>query len=115
MGKTYLIDSNVIIDYSALKLPDDGSDFVENLFNNDFLISVATKIKVLGFKDIPEKLFAMEEFVNTAKTLSLDEPFTYQTIQRRRDYKKIKIMRCHNCSNCSYTQFDYRYQKCIGL
>ncbi len=42
MGQRYLIDSNAIIDYSALLLPQKGSDFVENIFNNDFLISVST-------------------------------------------------------------------------
>lgn len=91
MGKRYLIDSNVIIDYTALRLPEKGSDFVENLFDTDFLISVATKIEVLGFNDVPEKLLAMEEFVNSATTLSLDELVTKQTINLRREYKKLKL------------------------
>jgi predicted nucleic acid-binding protein len=91
MGKRYLIDSNVIIDYTALRLPEKGSDFVENLFDNDFLISVATKIEVLGFNDVPEKLLAMEEFLNSATTLSLDELVTKQTINLRREYKKLKL------------------------
>lgn len=91
MGKKYLIDSNVIIDYTSLRLPEKGSDFVENLFNTDFLISVATKIEVLGFNDVPEKLLAMEEFVNSATTLSLDELVTNQTIALRREYKKLKL------------------------
>jgi predicted nucleic acid-binding protein len=91
MGKRYLIDSNVIIDYTSLRLPKKGSDFVEDLFNNDFLISVATKIEVLGFNDIPDKLLAMEEFVNTATVFSLDETVTNKTIQLRRDYKKLKL------------------------
>jgi predicted nucleic acid-binding protein len=91
MGKRHLIDSNVLIDYTALRLPEKGSDFVENLFDSDFLISVATKIEVLGFNDVPEKLLAMEEFVNSATTLTLDELVTNQTIQLRRDYKKLKL------------------------
>ena len=91
MGKRYLIDSNVIIDYTALRLPEKGSDFVENLFDTDFLISVATKIEVLGFNDVLEKLVAMEEFVNSATTLSLDELVTKQTINLRREYKKLKL------------------------
>ncbi len=52
MGERYLIDSNVIIDYSANRLPAKASDFVEKLFNTDFLISVVTKIEVLGFGQI---------------------------------------------------------------
>jgi predicted nucleic acid-binding protein len=91
MGKRYLIDSNVIIDYTSLRLPQNGSDFVENLFDNDFLISVATKIEVLGFNDVPTKLLAMEEFVNTSKVLILDELVTNQTIELRRNYKKLKL------------------------
>ncbi len=91
MGKRYLIDSNVIIDYTALRLPEKGSDFVENLFDTDFLISVATKIEVLGFNDVLEKLVAMEEFVNSATTLSLDELVTKHTINLRREYKKLKL------------------------
>lgn len=91
MGKRYLIDSNVIIDYTSLRIPKSGSDFVENLFDNDFLISVATKIEVLGFNDLPEKLLTMEEFINTANSLSLNENITNQTIQLRRTYKKLKL------------------------
>ncbi|HEY5325994.1 MAG TPA: type II toxin-antitoxin system VapC family toxin [Mucilaginibacter sp.] len=91
MGKGYLIDSNVIIDYSASRLPQKGSDFVEQLFNGNFLISVAVKIEVLGFADIPDKLLAMEEFLNTAILLPLDEAVTAQTILLRRNYKKLKL------------------------
>ena len=45
------MDSNVLIDYIALRLPQTGSDFVENIFNTYFLISVAVKIEVLGYND----------------------------------------------------------------
>jgi hypothetical protein len=91
MGPRYLIDSNVIIDYTALRLPQKGSDFVEQLFNSDFLISVVVKIEVLGFDDVPEKLLAMEEFVNTAILLPLDEAVMKQAILLRRKYKKLKL------------------------
>jgi len=91
MGQGYLIDTNVIIDYTASRLPQKGSDFVEQLFNNNFVISVAVKIEVLGFDDVPEKLLAMEEFVDTAILLPLDEDVTKQTILLRRKYKKLKL------------------------
>jgi len=64
---------------------------VEQLFNGNFLISVAVKIEVLGFADIPDKLLAMEEFLNTAILLPLDEAVTAQTILLRRNYKKLKL------------------------
>jgi predicted nucleic acid-binding protein len=91
MGQGYLIDTNVIIDYTSSRLPQKGSDFVEQLFNNNFVISVAVKIEVLGFDDVPDKLLAMEEFVDTAILLPLDEDVTKQTILLRRKYKKLKL------------------------
>ena len=91
MGQGYLIDSNVIIDYTASRLPQKNSDFLEQLFNNNFLISVAVKIEVLGFDDVPNKLLAMEEFVDTAVLLPLDEDVTKQAILLRRKYKKLKL------------------------
>jgi predicted nucleic acid-binding protein len=91
MGQRFIIDSNVIIDYTASRLPVKGSDFVEQIFNDDFMISVAVKIEVLGFDDAPTKLLTMEEFVNTATVLPLDEAVTKQTILLRRLYKKLKL------------------------
>jgi predicted nucleic acid-binding protein len=91
MGQEYLIDSNVIIDYVALRLPQKSSDFVEELFNKNFLISVAVRIEVLSFDDVPEALLAMEEFVNMAILFPLDKLITEQTILLRRKYKKIKL------------------------
>jgi len=41
--------------------------------------------------DVPHKLKAMEEFVNTAIELPLDESVTKQTILLRRSYKKLKL------------------------
>jgi len=91
MGQRFIIDSNVIIDYTASRLLLKGSDFVEQIFNADFMISVVIKIEVLGFNDVPTKLVAMEEFVNTATVLPLDEIVTKQAIQLRRKYKKLKL------------------------
>ncbi len=91
MGQRHLIDSNVIIDYTANSLSSKGSDFVEQLFDSDFLISVVVKIEVLGFADFPAKLKAMEEFVNAASVLPLDETIAIQAIQLRRKHKKLKL------------------------
>ena len=85
MGKRYLIDSNVIIDYTSSKLPQQGSDFAEDLFNKDFLI------EVLGFKDAPVKSKAMEDFLNTAQVLYLDKFVEDQTIALRKTDKKLKL------------------------
>ena len=91
MGKRYLIDSNVLIDYAASRLPEMGSNFVEQIFDTDFLISVAAKIEVLGFDDIPGKIALLEEFLDNAVVLPLDEHVTRQTILLRRKHKKLKL------------------------
>jgi len=91
MGQRYLIDSNVLIDYTAERLPQKGSDFVEHIFNTEFLISVVVKIEVLGFADVPTKMKGMEEFLNTATVLPLDDAITLQTIALRRLHKKLKL------------------------
>ena len=85
------MDSNVLIDYIALRLPRTGSDFVENIFNTYFLISVAVKIEVLGYNDVPDKMRTMEEFVDTATVLPLDDIVTHKTIELRRLHKKLKL------------------------
>ena len=67
MGQKYLIDSNVLIDYMGDLLPAKGSDFVEKLFNTHFLISVVTKIEILGYNDLPRKMSAMSNFVSLSE------------------------------------------------
>ena len=91
MGQKYLIDSNVIIDYAAKRIPQPSSDFVEQIFVEQFLISVIVEIEVLGFNDIPHKMSAMENFIAMAQILPLDERITQQTITLRRKYKKLKL------------------------
>lgn len=63
MGQSYLIDSNVLIDYASGRIPAACTGFIEQVFEQQLLISVIVKIEVLGFDDIPGKVEAMEEFV----------------------------------------------------
>lgn len=91
MGQRFIVDSNVIIDYTANRFSTTATDFIEDIFNSDFLISVAVKIEVLGFNDLPHKLAAMEEFVDTATVIPLDQAVTKQTIDLRRKYNKLKL------------------------
>ncbi len=74
-----------------MRLPPTGSDFVEHLFDTDFLISVAVEIEVLGFADLSAKMTAMEEFVGRATVFPLEEAVKNQTIALRRTYKKLKL------------------------
>lgn len=56
MGQGFLIDTNVVIDYTSNLLPENGSVFVEQIFNTNFITSVIVKIEVLGYNEpAPEK------------------------------------------------------------
>jgi predicted nucleic acid-binding protein len=91
MGQKYLIDSNVLIDYMGGLISAKGSDFVENLFNSQFLISVVTKIEVLGYNDLPHKISAMRNFVSLSEILPLNEIVTEKTIELKRSFRKMKL------------------------
>jgi len=91
MGQRYLADSNVIIDYTAGLLPASSGDFLEDIFNEEFLISVIVKIEVLGFDHVFNKLEAMERFLNSGTDLPLDETITNECILLRRRHKKLKL------------------------
>ena len=62
MGQRYLIDSNVIIDYTTNILPAKISEFLEQIFNTDFLISAIVKI-----------------YSNLRKTGNKQNPYTFAT------------------------------------
>jgi predicted nucleic acid-binding protein len=91
MGRKYLVDSNVLIDYASGRLPLIMSNFVEQLFEQQFFISVIVMIEVLGFEDSPPQMGAMEDFVGLAQVIPLDEPITMRTVDLRRKYKKLKL------------------------
>jgi len=91
MGQKYLIDTNVISHLFADKLPDKGKEFVKNIINTDFIISVAVEIEVLTYHEIPDKMPLIEEFVNLAVILPLDKEVTKKAIELRRKYRKLKL------------------------
>lgn len=91
MGQKYLIDSNVIIDYTSSRLPDPGTAFVEEIFNTDFFISVVVKIEVLGYNDAVQKMQRLEHFIATAYVFMLNDNITSQTITLRKTIPKLKL------------------------
>jgi len=90
MGQRFLIDTNVIIDYTSNLIPGNGTAFVENIFNTAFNTSVVVKIEVLGYNDAPAKMQLLEEFLSSATIFPLDDAVTQKTIELRR-IKKIKL------------------------
>ena len=87
MGKKYLIDSNVIIDYTSNLLSREGFEFIEDILNNDFNISVIVEIEVLGYNEEVYKMKLLESFLTLANVLPLDTFVTRKTIDLRKSYK----------------------------
>ena len=91
MGQRYLIDTNVISHLFADRLPADGKDFVKNVINDEFIISVVVEIEVLTNHELPGKLPLIEEFISLATILPLDKQVTRKAIELRRNYRKLKL------------------------
>lgn len=90
MGKKYLIDTNVIIDYTSNLLTKEGFDFIEKVFNTDFNISVIVEIESLGYNEELSKMARLEAFLSMANVIPLDQIITKKTIDLRRN-KKLKL------------------------
>ena len=91
MGQKYLIDTNVISHLFANRLPDKSRNFLTEVLNTNFIISVAVEIEVLTFHDNPEKMPMIEEFISLATILPLDKEITKKAIEIRRKHRKLKL------------------------
>jgi predicted nucleic acid-binding protein len=87
MGRTYLIDSNAIIDFISNKLPLKGMNFVENVVNTIPNLSIISKMEVLGFPmdSSDEQIFI--EFFNDSNIIAISDDIVEKTIEIRRNYK----------------------------
>jgi len=87
MGAGYLIDTNAIIHFSEGVLPRKSHLLIAELLDDSPLISVITKIELLGFSGISEEI---TELVNKSLVLGLTEEVIDRTIGIRRK-KKIRL------------------------
>jgi predicted nucleic acid-binding protein len=87
MGRTYLIDSNSIIDFISNKLPLKGMNFVENVVNTIPNLSIISKMEVLGYpmNSSDEQIFV--EFFNDSIIIQLSEDIVEKTIEIRKTHK----------------------------
>ena len=90
MGQRFLIDTNVIIDYTSNLIDSTGSAFIETILNTDFNISIIVKIETFGYNDVPAKMQLLEEFLTSATLYPLDNAVAQKTIELRR-IKKFKL------------------------
>jgi predicted nucleic acid-binding protein len=87
----YLIDTNVVIDYLAEMLPASAMAFMNNVIDVMPLISVVTKIEILGFNAPEEHYQLLKDFMNDAKLIGLTDEIIDTTIEVRKNHK-IKLL-----------------------
>jgi predicted nucleic acid-binding protein len=87
MGKRYLIDTNIIIDFSENRLPLNAKLFVAEIIDNEPNISIINKIELLGFSVVTPEII---EFTDSANIVNLTEDIANQTIDLRKK-RKIKL------------------------
>lgn len=87
MGQQYLIDSNVVIDYLSGKLPQKGMVFMNRIINDIPVLSVITKIEVLGFVTTPAASQLLIDFINDSLVIGLPDNIVEKTIEIRKQIK----------------------------
>ncbi len=83
----YLIDSNAVIDYLSASLPIDGMIWLGNIINESPIISVMTKIEVLGFKNGIDTETLLNSFIDDCVVIPLSEETIDKTIEIRKQHK----------------------------
>jgi predicted nucleic acid-binding protein len=87
MGKRYLIDTNIVIDFSENRLPLNAKLFVAEVIDNEPNISIINKIELLGFSIVTPEII---EFTDSTNIINLTEDVANQTISLRKK-RKIKL------------------------
>jgi predicted nucleic acid-binding protein len=83
----YLIDPNAIINYLGGKLPDSSLVFMNEVVDSVPIVSVISKIEVLGFQASEDHSKILTNFMADALVLELSELVVDQTIDIRKKYK----------------------------
>jgi len=87
MATGQLLDTNVIIDFSANKFSGKSNQYIAEILDGNPQISVITKIELLGFNYVSQQT---KFFVDHASIIGLDEDIVNQTIELRKRYR-VKI------------------------
>ncbi|MDY0077679.1 MAG: type II toxin-antitoxin system VapC family toxin [Bacteroidales bacterium] len=119
--KNNLIDTNIAIYYFGLQLTEEATSFIEQLFRNNYHISVINRIELLGFDKVSSEQYnALEAFVNNATILDLDEAVVVETIKIRQQYNTklpdaIIAASCIVNDCCLLTNNTKDFEKINGL
>lgn len=91
MEQRYLIDTNIISHLFSDKIPHQGKEFVTSVINSEFITSIVVQIELLTYHDFPEKMSLIEEFINMATILHLDNEVAQKTIEIRKKIRKLAL------------------------
>jgi predicted nucleic acid-binding protein len=87
MGKRFLIDTNVLIEFQINLLPQKSQDFVSAVIDEEFNVSIINKIEILGSKFVTADT---ENFMQLVTVFELDINIVNATIELRKRHK-IKL------------------------
>ncbi len=87
MEQGYLIDSNAVIDYLSGIIPEKGMGFMHVIIDQGPVISVITKIEVLGYQTTSAADKLLKNFVNDSLVLDLRDEVVNKTISIRKQSK----------------------------
>lgn len=85
----YIIDTNVFSDFLNHSFSQNGMDFLSNLIDSDFKISIITKIELLCWKTDINAEFWIKEFISKSHVIGINDTIVENCIKIRRS-KKIK-------------------------
>ena len=89
MGKQeYLIDTNALIDYLGMKLPEKGMSFLNEVVDVVPYLSVISKIELLGFNTTEEQYAVLSSFIADSVVFDLSDKVVEKCIELR---KKTRI------------------------
>lgn len=91
MGRSgYLIDSNAIIDFLGGRLSDTGQEFLSRVIDDVPIISVISKIEVLGYNGTADEEQILKSFIADSEVLNFSEEIVDSCIQIRKAHR-IKL------------------------
>jgi len=91
MGKRYLLDSNIVIDYIAGLYSGKARQWLDQIIDEEMIVSVITKIEVLSFDpDKDDNYPILVDFFETSTILELSDSIVNKTIEIRQR-QKIKL------------------------
>ncbi len=91
MGLNYLMDSNVIIDYTGENFTGSAELKLDTAFNGVFYYSIISRIEVIGFNTDAAILQDLHDFLALGQQYYVTDEIAIQTIFIRRALTRIKM------------------------